>query len=445
MGDWGGFVEGLANGIPQGVNTYSTLRMMAQRERQMQLQQQNQQRLEQQGQQAQKVGQFNALTNLAKIKDPKQREAAFAFQAPILGIDPADPQAKAYMDAMSSDDPQVAANFKAFAQQLGVSPEGASVLGGLDQPQGVENLLRLKGIMQGADTANERMGLAQQRLDLANQQYQLSGQRFDQQQLMQGLRANGLIPPMGYTPQQGPGGQISLAPIPGGPATVPTESENKAADYLTRAQASNAAGMAFLQKNPDYLGSNRSMLDQALQTEMLPGVGPIAGIGAGLGAAAGAVVGRGHYGAVMAGSALGGGVGAAAQEPLAAMLTSDKGREFQAAWGPFINATERRESGAAIKDSEWRNAMKRYIPLPQDTPDVIAQKEANRNTAMQGIGISANRALGKVGMSTPVRTLDPQVEQTAEALARKVQAGQATPQERAQLGAILKAKGYDFQ
>ncbi len=44
----------------------------------------------------------------------------------------------------------------------------------------------------------------------------------------------------------------------------------------------------------------------------------------------------------------------------------------------FVNATLRRESGAAISPSEFENARKQYLPQPGDGPDVLAQKKANR-------------------------------------------------------------------
>lgn len=51
----------------------------------------------------------------------------------------------------------------------------------------------------------------------------------------------------------------------------------------------------------------------------------------------------------------------------------------------FINATLRRESGAAISASEYDNAMKQYFPQIGEDKAVTAQKRANRETAIQGI------------------------------------------------------------
>jgi hypothetical protein len=51
----------------------------------------------------------------------------------------------------------------------------------------------------------------------------------------------------------------------------------------------------------------------------------------------------------------------------------------------FINATLRRESGAAISDGEFANGEKQYFPQVGEGPKVIAQKARNRQLAMKGV------------------------------------------------------------
>lgn len=51
----------------------------------------------------------------------------------------------------------------------------------------------------------------------------------------------------------------------------------------------------------------------------------------------------------------------------------------------FLNATLRRESGAVIAAEEFANGDQQYFPQPGDSAAVIAQKKANRETAMRGI------------------------------------------------------------
>lgn len=51
----------------------------------------------------------------------------------------------------------------------------------------------------------------------------------------------------------------------------------------------------------------------------------------------------------------------------------------------FINATLRRESGAAISASEYDNAIKQYFPQPNESKEIREQKRRNREVAIQGI------------------------------------------------------------
>lgn len=60
-------------------------------------------------------------------------------------------------------------------------------------------------------------------------------------------------------------------------------------------------------------------------------------------------------------------------------------QKFDQAKRDFVNAVLRKESGAAISSSEFANAEKQYFPRPGDTPEVIAQKAANRATAIDTI------------------------------------------------------------
>jgi len=46
----------------------------------------------------------------------------------------------------------------------------------------------------------------------------------------------------------------------------------------------------------------------------------------------------------------------------------------------FINAILRRESGAVISPSEFKEGREQYFPQPGDKPDVLIQKKANRQT-----------------------------------------------------------------
>lgn len=60
-------------------------------------------------------------------------------------------------------------------------------------------------------------------------------------------------------------------------------------------------------------------------------------------------------------------------------MQSGNFQSFDQAARNFINAVLRRESGAAISESEFDNARKQYLPQPGDTETTLAQKKANRD------------------------------------------------------------------
>jgi hypothetical protein len=69
---------------------------------------------------------------------------------------------------------------------------------------------------------------------------------------------------------------------------------------------------------------------------------------------------------------------------------SEKGQQFQQAAKQFASAVLRKESGAAIPDSEWKNVRERFIPQPGDSPGVLAQKKAARADAIAAIKVGAD-------------------------------------------------------
>lgn len=80
-------------------------------------------------------------------------------------------------------------------------------------------------------------------------------------------------------------------------------------------------------------------------------------------------------------------------------LTSEDRKRYEQAQRDFVNAVLRRESGAAIAESEFANAAKQYFPQPGDTPAIIEQKAKNRQTALNGVLRAAGPAAE--GLTTP--------------------------------------------
>lgn len=77
-------------------------------------------------------------------------------------------------------------------------------------------------------------------------------------------------------------------------------------------------------------------------------------------------------------------IGGALEMGANAML-SDNSQKAEQAQRDFVNAILRRESGAAVSESEFSNARKQYFPQPGDSEALKTQKAANRKLAMEGV------------------------------------------------------------
>lgn len=66
-------------------------------------------------------------------------------------------------------------------------------------------------------------------------------------------------------------------------------------------------------------------------------------------------------------------------------LTSPARQKYDQASRDFINAVLRRESGAAISQSEFDNSYKQYLPQPGDTKERLAEKQKNRQDTLAAI------------------------------------------------------------
>jgi hypothetical protein len=69
-----------------------------------------------------------------------------------------------------------------------------------------------------------------------------------------------------------------------------------------------------------------------------------------------------------------------------------KGQQFDQATRNFINATLRRESGAAISSSEFENAYEQYIPQPGDKAEKLKLKAQNRAIVRESFKSAAGKA-----------------------------------------------------
>ena len=65
-------------------------------------------------------------------------------------------------------------------------------------------------------------------------------------------------------------------------------------------------------------------------------------------------------------------------------------QSYEQAKRDFVTAVLRRESGAAISDTEFDREELKYFPRAGDKPEVVAQKEKGRNTAINNLYREAN-------------------------------------------------------
>ncbi|MBI3549445.1 MAG: hypothetical protein HY078_10430 [Elusimicrobia bacterium] len=73
------------------------------------------------------------------------------------------------------------------------------------------------------------------------------------------------------------------------------------------------------------------------------------------------------------------------QSMLPNVMQSEKIQGMNQSRRQFINAILRRESGAAVTESEWSNYGKQYFPSPGDSKDVMAQKARSRELAIANL------------------------------------------------------------
>lgn len=142
-----------------------------------------------------------------------------------------------------------------------------------------------------------------------------------------------------------------------------TEFQGKSAGFADRAQEADTILAGLEKKGVNNSGVIKGVVQGA--GEMVPFIGDK--VGAALGSGMNTLP-----------SALGG--------------PSSQQQQVEQAQRNFINAILRQESGAAIGAGEFDNAKRQYFPQPGDSSDVIAQKAANRRTAIAGLGRSAGES-----------------------------------------------------
>jgi len=89
---------------------------------------------------------------------------------------------------------------------------------------------------------------------------------------------------------------------------------------------------------------------------------------------------------------IGGALGTAAN----VIAPSSQQQQIEQAQRNFVNAILRQESGASISPSEFANAQRQYFPQVGDAPEVIRQKAANRQTAINSLKVQAGPGMQRM-------------------------------------------------
>ena len=94
--------------------------------------------------------------------------------------------------------------------------------------------------------------------------------------------------------------------------------------------------------------------------------------------------------------------------PFGNYMQTTQGQQYEQAQRNFVNAILRQESGAAIGPAEFDSAKLQYFPQPGDLPEVVAQKKANRETAVNALRIAAGEGAAVIDeVTTPVTPATP--------------------------------------
>jgi hypothetical protein len=199
-----------------------------------------------------------------------------------------------------------------------------------------------------ADARDERNFAYRQSRDATQDNQWAQGHQLDQQAL--NLRGQPNLPSGYRTSVDG-----NLEAIPGGPADPNKPMPARA--YRPTTDQANAAGFYDRMKASNQVLSDPNVTQAAMSF--------------GQGLMNMAPMGLGNY------------------------MTSPEYQKYDQASRDFVNAILRKESGAAIPESEFENARIQYFPQPGDTPEKIAQKQKNREIVINAMHRTAGPALAQ--------------------------------------------------
>lgn len=135
------------------------------------------------------------------------------------------------------------------------------------------------------------------------------------------------------------------------------------------------------------------------------------------------------------------GIQATIAEHLPNGVKSTERQQMEQAQRNFINAQLRRESGAAISESEFANARQQYFPQPGDKPEVIAQKRINRKEVISGMARDGGQSYQPPAVFGANDEIVPFGQRAQQAQPTQSQAPSQTPFSREDMLAEAKRRG----
>jgi hypothetical protein len=194
----------------------------------------------------------------------------------------------------------------------------------------------------------------------------------------------------------GPTAQLKVGdPLPGTPKKQPTKEQSEAFGFGSSALAANNV-ITRLETRGIYgrMGSVAQTLEWLSKVDPAPAVAAGSGAGAVIGIMVPVIGGPG--GGSVVGGAFGAGIMGLTMllaEPLANMARTPEEQQYFQAKSDFIGAVLRKESGAAISNSEYRREEQRFFPQLDDKPPVIKQKAEARARKIREFEVQSGRKL----------------------------------------------------
>lgn len=440
-------LAGLSQGFGQGLDFVSRSRQQAMQQQQMDLQQKAQERLQQQAETEKEANKIGALVNIAKIKDPKTRKAAFAYIAPQLGFDQESPGYKGFLDLLGTEDPELTKAFNQAASELKLGPGMTQMFAKTVQedPSGTLNqLLSFARNRSEAEARSQALALGQQRTELSGERLDLQNKTL-QERLAGNLTPERLVPLT--TQQQDPNNPENIISQKQILSVKPGMGNNPSVATPLTAPVTSGLKIPSLPRNPNEAASVKNAQQ---------GLGRLDDVFNGLVGPDGVnLKNLATFDATATSAGASGIVGGAVGGVVNRALGSSEGAGLYSKWVQAIQDYQHSKYGSQQTAGEISRLYGAFRPQIGDSAERLKQKNEALKQQLGNIippGLAGSEGPPTLPQGQPQaapqapqrRMLPPQAEAQLRILGQKYRSGQITTAELNQLKAILKAKGFDL-